>query len=138
MPFEKKRVFLSFAAEDREQVQGLRLLASNPNYDLEFYDESVSTPIESTNPDYIKRVIREKIARTSVTVCLISEHTYKSNWVEWELEESLQKGNKIFAMALKGVGTVRLPLLIYNLIQEKKLIFWIWDPEYLNKLIAEA
>lgn len=74
----KKRVFLSFQAEDKEQVAGLRLLASNPGFDLEFYDESVRAPVDSERAEYIKRLIREKIARTSVTVCLIGEMTYTS------------------------------------------------------------
>jgi len=59
------------------------LLAANPNYDLEFYDESVRdesvrAPISSVSAPYIKRQIGEKIARTSVTVCLISERTHTS------------------------------------------------------------
>ena len=37
----KKRVFISFRAEDRQQLNGLRLLAANPRFDIEFYDESV-------------------------------------------------------------------------------------------------
>ena len=37
----KPRVFLSFDSDDLPQIRGLRLLASNPNYDLEFYDESL-------------------------------------------------------------------------------------------------
>lgn len=78
----KKRVFLSFIAEDKDRVQGLRLLAKNPNFDIEFYDESVRTPFDSQNSEYIKRQIREKINRTSVTVCLISEDTHKSKWVD--------------------------------------------------------
>jgi hypothetical protein len=48
---KKKRVFLSFRAEDRQQVQGIRLLAANPDYDLEFYDESVRIAIDSRNAD---------------------------------------------------------------------------------------
>ena len=103
MPIKRKRVFLSFRAEDREQVQGLRLLAANPDYDLEFYDESVRVAIDSRNAEYVKRVIREKIARSSVTVCLISPLTYTSAWVDWELEESAKKGNRMIPMALKGV-----------------------------------
>ena len=63
---KKKRVFLSFRAEDRQQVQGLRLLAANPDYDLEFYDESVRVAIDSRDADYIKRLIRDKIGRSSV------------------------------------------------------------------------
>ena len=39
------RLFISFKAENKPNVDGLRLLAKNPNYDLEFYDESVRAPI---------------------------------------------------------------------------------------------
>ncbi|GBD27922.1 hypothetical protein HRbin30_03279 [bacterium HR30] len=130
----KKRVFLSFIAEDRDRVRGLRLLAANPNYELEFYDESVRAPFDSTDADYIKRRIREKINRTTVTVCLISERTHTSKWVDWELEESYKKGNKIIAMALKGVHRAVLP----RLCQELQLPFHAWDPEHLNRLIQEA
>lgn len=131
---EKKRVFLSFLAEDKEKVAGLRLLAANPNYDLEFYDESLQVAIDSRDAEYIKRRIREKINRTSVTVCLISENTHTSGWVDWELKESDDKRNTIIAMALKGVDRAVLP----KLIKEKDLPFHAWDPEHLNKLIAEA
>ena len=55
-----KRVFLSFTSENLEQVPGFRLLAKNPNYDLDLYDESIKIAINSTNADYIKRVISEK------------------------------------------------------------------------------
>lgn len=130
----KKRVFLSFIEEDKAQVQGLRLLAANPNFDLEFFDESVRVPIDSRDAEYIKRCIREKIGRTSVTVCLISKETHKSTWVDWELQESDQKGNTIIAMALKGVNEAVLP----RLIKEKGLAFHAWDPQRLNDLIVQS
>ncbi len=129
-----KRVFLSFLGEDKQKVDGLRLLSANPNYDLEFYDESVRSPFDSQDAEYIKRKIREKIARTSVTVCLISEQTHPSPWVNWELEESEAKGNAIIAMALKGVDRAVLP----KLIADKHLIFHAWDPEKLNDLIGAS
>ncbi len=127
----KKRTFLSFLAEDAQRVQGLRLLAANPDYDLEFYDESVRVAFDSTDAEYIKRKIREKISRTSVTVCLISEQTHTSTWVAWELEESRKKGNKIIAMALKGVDQAILP----SLIKAEGLTFHAWDPSILSGLI---
>jgi hypothetical protein len=130
----KKRVFLSFIEEDKERVQGLRLLAANPNYDLEFYDESVSVAINSKDAGYIKQRIREKISRTSVTVCLISEKTHTSEWVDWELQESDEKGNTIIAMALKGVERAVLP----RLIKAKGLTSHAWDPQQLNELIGRA
>lgn len=126
-----KRVFLSFRAEDRNQVNGLRLLAANPNFDIEFFDESVTIPIDSTNADYIRRRIRDKINRTSVTVCLISEQTHTSAWVDWELEESFAKGNKVIAMALKGVDRAILP----KAIKARGLTFYPWDANNLAALI---
>jgi hypothetical protein len=75
------------------QVNGLRLLAANPQFDVEFYDESVRTPYDSSDLRYIRRNIREKINRTSVTVCLPTSETYGSQSVHCELEESFDKGN---------------------------------------------
>jgi hypothetical protein len=53
--------------------------------------------------------------------------------VDWELEESYKEGNKIIAMALKGVQRAVLP----RLIRELGIPFYAWDPELLNRLIQE-
>lgn len=76
-------------------MNGLRLLAANDKLDIEFYDESVRTAVDSDDAKYIKSKIREKIARTSVTVCMVSALTHASKSVDWELEESFAKGNKL-------------------------------------------
>lgn len=128
-PTEKKRVFLSFAAEDRAQVNGLRLLKDNPNFELEFYDESVQVAIDSSDADYVKRVIREKIRRCSVTVCLIGTTTYQSSWVDWELRTSEEEKKRIIVMALKGIERATLPSFVRN------LTFHSWDPAHLATLI---
>lgn len=130
----KKRVFLSFDHDDLAQVNGLRGLIQNPNHDLEAYDESVRKAIESKNKAYIKQVIGEKIRRSSVTVCLISATTHKSEWVDWELGESARQGNAIIAMALKGVDRATLP----KLIRERNLTAHLWNPDVLSDLIAQA
>ena len=130
----KKRVFLSFAAEDLPQVRGLRLLKDNPNFELDFYDESVREPVDSRNADYIKRVIRDRIRRCSVTACLIGETTHQSKWVEWELETSDEERNKIIVMALKGIDRAVLP----QFVKDRGLTFHAWDPEYLARLIQEG
>jgi len=128
-----KRVFLSYAYEDIQQVKGLKLLLANPNFDLDFYDESLGVAVDSQNSDYIKSVIGDKIKRSSVTVCLIGKETHKSGWVDWELEKSDECGNRIIAMALKGIDSAVLPTLI----REKKLNFYPWDPKRLGELIGD-
>lgn len=127
-----KRVFLSFMAEDRQRVNGIRLLAANPNHPIEFYDESVSTPYDSSNAEYIKRQIREKINRTSVTVCIINTATHTSQWVAWELEESIKKGNTIIPMGVPGLTHVQLSAPISD------RQWWLWDMQHLTKLIEDA
>lgn len=127
-----KRVFISFRHEDKSQVNGLRLLAANDKFDIEFYDESVQTAIDSQNASYIKSKIRDKIARTSVTVCMVSALTYTSAWVDWELETSFAKGNKLIFMGLKnGPETIRLPALAKQL----GLPWYLWDHDHLARLI---
>lgn len=130
----KKRVFISFKSEDKQQVWGLRLLASNPDFDIDFFDESVRVPIDSKNSSYIRQKIREKIDRTTVTLCMIGSNTHKSEWVRWELEESINKGNQIIVMALKGIDRAILPEPIHRL----KLTFHPWDHNNLARLIKEA
>lgn len=130
----KKRVFLSFAAGDRAQVNGLRLLKDNPSFELGFYDESVVVAINSRDADYIKRCIRDKIRRCTVTVCLIGETTHESEWVDWELRTSADEGNRIIVMALKGIDRAILPAYV----KEQGLTFHAWDPERLGRLINGA
>lgn len=127
-----KRVFLSFMVEDRQTVNGIRLLASNPRHPIEFYDESVTTPYNSNNANYIKQQIREKINRTTVTVCIISRNTHTSQWVNWELETSINKGNTIIPMGIPGLTNANLPPSING------QTWWLWDMAHLTRLIEEA
>jgi hypothetical protein len=127
------RVFISFKAEDKPQVDGLRLLAKNPNYELEFYDESVRVAIDSGNATYIKTRIREKIERSGVVLCLVSPVTHTSNWVSWELETAIALGKPIVAMAIKGLQNATLPAPIRN-----RVSFYAWNPGSLGTYLADA
>jgi hypothetical protein len=100
-----KRVFLSFVVEDASLVTLFRGQAKNKNNDLEFSDYSVQDPYDSTNADYIRTKIRERIAAASVTICLIGETTYKSRWVDWELRASKEEYNKVFGVRLHSNAT---------------------------------
>jgi hypothetical protein len=129
-----KRVFISFRHEDKAKVNGLRLLAANPDFNIEFYDESVRTAIDSVNATYIKSAIKQRINRTSVTVCMVSELTHTSQWVDWELDVSLEKGNDIIFMGFKdGPSSLTLPALGRRL----KMEWWLWDYKKLAELIGK-
>jgi hypothetical protein len=131
----KRRVFISFRVEDRNKVNGLRLLSANDQFDIEFYDESVRTAINSSNEAYIKQIIREKINRTTVTVCMVSELTHMSPWVDWELEQSYAKGNTVICMGFKdGPTSLTLP----KPCRDRRENGYIWNHELLDRLIKEA
>lgn len=95
-----KRVFLSFVEEDLELVNLLRGQAKNRSTDLEFSDYSVREAYDSTNAEYIRGKIRERIRAASITICLIGATTHKSKWVDWELRVSAEEKNKIFGVRL--------------------------------------
>ena len=93
-----RNIFISFSHEDMNEVNLLRGQAKNDNNDLEFSDYSVKVPFNSKNADYIKRQIREKIDKTSVTMIYLSEKSMNSNWVKWEVEQSIKMGKGVIAV----------------------------------------
>ena len=90
-----RHVFISFAYEDVDEVNLLRGQAKNENNDLNFSDYSVKEAFDSSNADYIKRQIREKIDKASVTLVYLSDNSAKSKWVNWEIEESIRRGKGV-------------------------------------------
>lgn len=98
----RKNVFISFATEDLDEVNLLRAHALNENSDIEFNDHSVREPYNSDRASYIKEKIGERIARSSVCVVYVSESTRQSEWVKWEVEESLRQGKKVVGVHPKG------------------------------------
>ena len=104
-----RRIFIAYAGEDRDQANGFRLLRWNINVEFTFFDRSLLSPVQSQDPDYIKRCIRDQMHGTSVTVVLIGETTHSNDWVEWEIEESARRGNGLLGIRLKGHSTARIP-----------------------------
>lgn len=90
-----RHVFISFDHEDLDEVNLLRGQVKNDKLDLQFDDHSVKEPFDSANADYIKRNIREKIDRCSVTLVYLTNKTAASHWVNWEIEESLKRGKGV-------------------------------------------
>jgi Thoeris protein ThsB, TIR-like domain len=67
------------------------------------------------------------------TTCMVSSLTHSSSWVDWELEESFAKGNKLIFMGFSGgPSTLQLPVLARQL----NLPWYLWDHNVLADLIA--
>ncbi len=111
---KRRNVFLSFAYEDIGYVNLLRGQARNDNVPLEFNDWSVAEPINSERAAYIKQKISERIARSSVTVVFLSEHSAESEWVSWEIQESLLMGKRVVGVHPSGSTPTRVPAAFVN------------------------
>lgn len=108
-------LFISYDYDNDKHYKNL-LVAwdSNDLFDFEFYDHSVDVSVNSDDANYIKRVIRDKISQCTHFLCIIGQETWKSDWVEWEIEKAVELGKKIVAVkidngytspsAIMGVG----------------------------------
>jgi len=129
-----RHVFISFAKEDVDEVNLLRAHAKNDKTDLQFDDHSVKEAYDSKNADYIKRQIREKIERASVTVVYLSSDSANSKWVDWEIQESLKMGKGVVGVH-KGD---KPPSVLPQSFKENKLKIVKWSHKELSRAIEKA
>jgi len=101
------RAFLSFVEEDLNLVNLFRGQAKNQRFDLEFDDYSIKMPFDSRNVDYVGRGIAAQIKLATLTVCLYGPTTWQSEWVNWELNKTLEMGKPIMGVCLYSDGRVR-------------------------------
>ncbi|CAH0533234.1 hypothetical protein VST7929_01098 [Vibrio stylophorae] len=94
----KRNVFISFSSDDMDEVNLLRGQAKNEGVDLEFSDHSVKKAYNSDQDEYIKRQIRGKIEKASVTMVYLSPNSIESKWVKWEIEQSKKMGKGVIAV----------------------------------------
>ena len=129
----KCNVFISFASEDLSDVNMLRGQAKNENSDIEFNDWSLKKPFDSTDANYIRRGIRERIRQCSVAVIYVSDRTAGSKWVNWEVQEAIAMGKGVVAM-YKGDGPpTRLP----QAVSENKVPVVPWNQRQLANAIKK-
>jgi hypothetical protein len=127
-----RHVFLSFVEEDLELVRLFRGQARNKNSSLIFDDYSVKVPYNSSDASYIRSQIKEKIRRCSVLICLVGKDTFKSPWVEWEIQTAADFGEKVIGVRLRRDHTDALPpaLSLHKAPVAK------WDIDAIVKLIG--
>ncbi len=90
-------VFVSYDHDDQKQVGGFKLFKNNPKHPLDFRDHSLKEPVTDKSGKPIKYPpsdprskpvrdeIKKKFENASKLVVLIGDDTYKSEWVEWEI-----------------------------------------------------
>jgi len=134
-----RRVFLSLSYEDRQHARGVDLMPKNPNTDVDFSGRHLLNPVDSTDESYIKRQVKEQMHGTSVTAVLLGNDTHSSEWVKWEVEKSLERGNGILAIRLKDQDTPLPPdSPVREALEEAGAEIIDWEPDEMNDAIERA
>ena len=145
-------VFVSFDHDDQNQVGGFKSLINNPNHPLDFHDRSLKEPILGSSGKPLKyppndqrsKPVRDEIIdkfkNASKLVVLIGDETYKSDWVEWEintfygLKQPISGDltwKRIRGMKLKGSESALVPSVLGG----KSTKCMDWDLAALDKWI---
>jgi len=97
----RRRVFLSFHRDDLKQVSGFRLMMRNEKLALDISDEPNREPVGSDRSSYIKQVLRERIRRVDVVICMIGDGTAWREWVDWEVQTAVEFHRGVCGVRLK-------------------------------------
>lgn len=128
----RRSVFISFAYDDIDEVNLLRAHAKNERSPIEFNDWSVSEPIDSDRAPYVKQKIRERIAQSSVTVVFLTDKTRQSEWVAWEIQESLARDKHVIGVFAGDKPPAKLPEVVTA--NKIKCVPWAKLAETIEKL----
>lgn len=109
-----RRIFISYEGEDRNRAKGFNLLRWNKNVDVEFVGRHLLDPVDSKDPNYIERKIKDLQNGSSVTVVLIGRHTVDSTWVTKEVQWSLDKDPPNGVLGIRLNRDAPVPAVLRN------------------------
>lgn len=129
----KYNVFISFNADDLPEVNLLYDQIKNENSNIEFDARFLKLPFNQKKSDLIKHDIKELIRQSPFTVVYVSDKTANSEWVDWEIRESLAMGKDVLAMHEGDKPPKHLP----EAIKENSIKVLSWNPQHINEAIQE-
>lgn len=68
-----------------------------------FWDAAQWEEVKRQGPDAIKRWINSRLDGTSVTVVLVGAETSQREWVDYEIQQSYEKGNGLIAIHIHNL-----------------------------------
>lgn len=132
----RRKVFISFASEDLDKKRLFVGQAKNENSELDFMDFSLKVPFNSENADYIKRGIRERISQSSVTVVLVTDSTHRSDWVNWEISESIRQNKGVVVVNHRSGTSTGMPSSVNQNRDRVRVVSW--NHQEINNAIQQA
>ncbi len=110
MSDEIKNVFISHIHKDDQDLPKLRNLAAKNGIQLRDYSITSDKDNNAKNEDYIKwKILNPRIEWTSTLAVYISPDTWKSKWVNWEIEQAHKLGKRIVGIWQNGAKDCKIP-----------------------------
>lgn len=72
--------------------------------DSGFFDSSAFERMKNTDPNFLKRFLRQEIEGSSVVCALIGKETAERRWVRFELLQALFDGRGLLGVRVHGIG----------------------------------
>ncbi len=113
-----KKVFISFAIEDKFARDHLIYQAESNKVPFDFYDMSVKEPWD----DSWKTRCRERIKQCDGVVALLSKRTRSADGAKWEMQCAIDEGIPIIGVHIHKDDKGQIPSELAG----KKVIEWTW------------
>jgi hypothetical protein len=97
----KRKAFFSFNFADVIRVNNVRLEV--PGGESTFYDSSLWERKKLTDPNAIKKLIRDGIDNTSVVCSLAGTHTWERRWCRYEIAIGVAEGKGLLSVDINGL-----------------------------------
>jgi hypothetical protein len=125
---ERRKVFISFAIEDKEYRDLLVSQAKNDRPPFDFIDMSVKEP---WNENEWQKQCRIKIKKCDSMIVLLSKNTWHSSGSRWEIKCAIREGLRVIGMHIKKNDKGAIPPELLG----KRIIEWYWRnlENFLNK-----
>jgi hypothetical protein len=107
----KRKVYFAFRFKDIMRVNNVRQSGrigqdeeKNPR---EFYDRSIWEQRSISDPESLKRLMREGVEHSSVVCVLAGSDTWKSRWVKYEIARAVVDGKGLLTVHINGLAHVQ-------------------------------
>ena len=114
-----KKVFISFAIEDKFARDHLVHQSEDHRAPFTFYDMSVKNPWDNS----WKTRCRERIRQCDGVVALLSKRTRAADGAKWEMQCAVDEGIPTIGVHIHKEDKGQIP----SELEGKKIINWTWD-----------
>ena len=142
----KRRIFVSYHHDNDQWFYNEFSRIFNDTYEV-VTDISLDRAVDSDDPDYVLRRIREKnITGSSCTIVLCGSETPNRKYVDWEIKATVDKMHGLIGINLPtsvtvSQGGVTVPGRLYDNIQSGYAVWIDWTsltPDFLTQCIESA